>query len=274
LEACNAIAHHQSYQINFGEWDLSIPPDEPGAAHQRNEHLLKVFSGGITKNLDVDRLGEFAVNILAQATKNDLGWEDFELFRDGQLSDPFIDHISSVVSRSRLRKIKMHTKKDEGRVRILKSIQWKHLHELAISITPQTFETSAMRELVEGVKKMSQKVEMERILFWNDAGLPLAMPEGDLLRDFLSSTSIRHLRLQVAIPYGQVLSLFGSIDFSRLETLVLWTKGFDSFKVSAILDGLRNATKLKRLHLVFADISCEHKERMAARGVTFSNWFS
>ena len=42
-------------------------------------------------------------------------------------------------------------------MRILESIQWKHLHELEVRLKPGTLETNVVKTLAAGVEKASDK---------------------------------------------------------------------------------------------------------------------
>lgn len=98
----------------------------------------------------------------------------------------------------------------------------------------------------------------------------MTLPEGPL-QSFVASVSIEDLTLDADMTLEQILSLLSSIDVSRLKVLKLWTLSFDSAMADAILDGVRHATKLERLHLVKADITQDQKERMKAKGVYLFN---
>jgi len=79
-------------------------------------------------------------------------------------------------------------REDEGRVRILESIQWKHPRELTISLKPGTVKTTAMRTLVDGVKSMSGKVDLEDFWFLSESGNepPLSIyPKGTYCKSLL-----------------------------------------------------------------------------------------
>ena len=211
---------------------------------------------------------------LAKTKNNGFVFQNLWLTRGGQLGDSFVNNISSVVSRSELSEIVIQMRQDEGRVRILESIQWKHLRVLEICLKPGTFETSVMRALVDGVKKMSEKIELEKFLFWSesDDDHGLTPPQEDLLQAFVASPSIEDLRLKLDVTLEQMLSLFVSADFSRLKQLQLWTNRFDSVKVDAILDGLQHATKLNTLGVSGVVITEEQKSRMKAKGVVLQQW--
>jgi len=274
LEAYNAIAEHRTYPLDFKDWDLCIPPPPPKESNQAMtteqfvEHLLKVYWIWNSSKLDVGKLDELAVGAIAKATTNASAIKALHLERDTRLGDSFINHISNVVSQYELNRITIYTREDEGRVRILESIQWKHLRTLHILLKPGTFETGVMRALVDGVKKESEKVELEEFRFWCDSyGIPVAFPQGDLLQAFLASTSAERLLLEVEMTLEHIMSLLRSIDFSRLRFLRLWMKGFDSAQVDAILDGLQHATELKELCPRYACITDDQKSRMREKGI-------
>jgi hypothetical protein len=278
MDAYKAIADHRTYPINFKEWNLCIPPplresNQSMAAQQSMEQLLKVYCESTSPKLH-NELDESTVDTIAKATTNGLAFKELELFRSGQLGEPFINNLSSIVSRSELDKITFYPQEDPKRVRILESIQWKHLRSLHIWLNPGTFETRVMRALV-GVTKMSEKVELDMFQFWSQTwDAPLTLTEGDLLRTFVASTSIKELLLFVDMTLEQILSLCRSTDVSRLERLQLWTEGFDSVKVDAILGGLQHATSLKKLILHGANITDEQERQMKAKGVFLADdWY-
>ncbi|KAF9344925.1 hypothetical protein BGX34_005205 [Mortierella sp. NVP85] len=231
-----------------------------------------IYCENTSQKLDVDKLDEYAVDALAEATNRGSEFKQLELTRTDQLGDPFISNISRIVSRSELGYILVHTGEDEGRIRILESIQWKHIRKLDIYLEPGTFETNVMRTLVEGVTRMTGRAGLEGFWFYSETETLLVVPQGDLLQTFIASTSLRFLALNVDMTLEQVLVLLRSADVSRLEYLALWTKGFDSAKVDSILDGLRHATKLKTVRLLRTSITIGQKNRMKAVGVTLSEW--
>jgi hypothetical protein len=281
LGAYNAIAQHRTYPLALKDWDFCIPPPPPKESNQAMtteqyvKRLLDLYMYWKRHNpkLDVDDLDELTADAIAKATTNGLAFTKLFLEREGQLGDSFVNNISSVVSRSELSRIEIRTKEDEGRVRILESIQWQYLRELRVFLKPGTFETSVMRALVNGVEKMSEKVELDWFQFDSETrDTPLTMTEGDLLQTFVASTSIKTLFLLVDMTLEQMLSLFVSADFSRLKHLYLWTNRFDSVKVDDILDGLQHATKLNRLAFYGTVITDQQRSRMNAKGVELVQW--
>jgi hypothetical protein len=240
------------------------------AAHQHMEHvhMLTVYDERSVHELDFNGLDDLAVDAIAKATTNGSTFTKLRLGRDDQLGDSFINNLCSIVSKSELHTIGIRMREDPGRVRILESIQWKHLRYLRIILKPGTFETSVMRALVDGVTKMSEKVELVGFGFGGETSdTPLTLPEGDLLQTFVASTSIENLVLFVDMTLEQMLSLLKLTDVSRMHYLQLYTGGFDSAKVDAILDGLQRAKKLRELRLHGANVTYEQQSRMRARGV-------
>ena len=275
VELLNAIAEHQAYPITFKDLNFSIPPP-PSESSQSvidDQYLVELMRVYIREarnmELDVDEHKDQVVDILDKAIDNNSAFRKIHLDRKGLLGDSFINNISSIVSKSELDYIRIYTKEDSGRVRILESIQWKHLRRLDIILKPGTFETSVMRTLVDGVTKMSEKVELDQFLFGGETWDPLTLPEGDLLRTFVASTSFKELYLLVDMTPEQTLSLLRSADVSRLRDLILWAESFDSVQVDAILDELQHATNLRYLLLVGASATNEQKRRMKAKGVSF-----
>ncbi|KAF9347853.1 hypothetical protein BGX34_002844 [Mortierella sp. NVP85] len=274
VQAYNAIAEHQVCPIIFKEWDLRISPlprepNRPIDAYQCKQHLFQDhWESASEVMLDGDTLESSALDAL---TKMTLGFQRLCLEQEGLLGKKFIENLSSIVSRSELSEIDLWMTEDKGRVRILESVQWKHLRELEIYLEPGTFETSVMRALVDGVTKMSEKIELEKFLFWTATFGLLTLPEGDILQSFVASTSIERIELGVIMTLEQIFSLLRSVDVSRLHHLEFWAGGFDSVEVDAILDGLQHATKLRELHLIQATLTEEQKNRMEAKGVSLSD---
>jgi hypothetical protein len=273
LQACNVIKGRRTYTFDFKDWSLRIPPppkesNQAMDIQQCKEDLLRIYWENGNEVLDVDYLNESITGIFAQATTNGMGYKELYLRRDGQLGNSFVNSISTIAALSELNFIDIYMKEEEERVRILESIQLEHVRTLLIRLKAGTFEPSVMRALVDGMKKVSGKVEMDRFWLVTETDALLSLPKGDLLRDFVASTLIKkQLVLDVDMSLEQMLSLFRSADFSRLEYLRLWTKGFDSAKVETILDGLQHATNLTYLNLLQADITVGQKERMGAKGV-------
>ncbi|KAK3817585.1 MAG: hypothetical protein J3Q66DRAFT_440327 [Benniella sp.] len=281
LDAYNAITEHRTYPIIFKDLNLAIPPppmesNQSIAIQQYMEQLLKFYCENGSWTLDADYQDEMAMDTLAKAiaTTNGSGFKKLGLWRYDQLGDSFVSNICSIIDRSELNEITIYMKKDPGRVRIFESIQWKHLRRLDIRMKPGTFETSVMRILVDGVTKMSEKVELDEFLFGGETeDSSLTLPEGNLLRAFVVSVSLKKLVLHIDVTLEQILSLLKSTDFYRLDDLTLWAEGFNSAKVDAIIDGVGHATKLRALRLWRANITEEQKSRMRSKGITLKNYY-
>lgn len=103
--------------------------------------------------------------------------------------------------------------------------------------------------------------------------LPLSTSQVGLLEAFLASTSLEVLVLEVIMTLEQILSLFKSADFSRLNRLRLWAKGFTTAQVDTIITGLQHTRNLEILELGYTPITTDQVERMKMRGVILSsNW--
>jgi len=172
LGAYNAIAGHRTYPLALKDWDFCIPPPPPKESNQAMtteqyvKRLLDFCWKCINSTLDVDyKMDELTADSIAKATTNGSGFTELVLSREDQLGDSFVNNISSVVGRSELNAIEIHMKGDEGRVRILESIQWQHLRVLEINLKPGTFETSVMRALVNGVEKCRKRSFWKSLFF-------------------------------------------------------------------------------------------------------------
>ena len=110
-----------------------------------------------------------------------MGLTQLSLEQRGHLSDLLIIHLSSIVAQSELTNIVLWMGDTDVRVRILETIQWPHLRYLEIYPTPRDLgDERVMRALVDGVQKMSDKVELDLFIFWSDMDAPLALPKVDV----------------------------------------------------------------------------------------------
>jgi hypothetical protein len=272
----NAISEYQTYPITIRGLDFCIPPpsresNKAMTGHRYLDDLTKAyFQRSRVLTLDGSDQDEQVVGVLAKAVDYGTGLDLLVLERVGELCDPLINNISRIIQ-SELRFLSVYMRKDEGRVRVLQSIQWEHLRELRIWLTPGTFETSVMRALVDGVQNASGNVELVTFCFRSETNAPLTLPQEQLLQTFIASMSLKRLALAVDMTLEQMLSLFRSMDVSKLQTLDLWVKGFDSVKVDFILDGLQHASSLIALALHHANLTQEQKRHMLAKGVLLYN---
>jgi hypothetical protein len=171
-----------------------------------------------------------------------------------------------------LRKLEINLENDEERVRILESIQWTHIRELEIIMKQRGFETRVMKALIDGAKEVSGRVELEGFYFHikKDSNGSLAMPEGELLQAFLSSTPLKKLLLEADFTLEQTLSMLKSTDFSRMQRLDLCTQGFSSAELDSVLECLQHARELRVIELWQANITAEQKNLMMGKGITLS----
>jgi hypothetical protein len=270
----NAIAEHQTYPIIFKAQSLCVPPPkrdpgQPMAAHDYMVHLFKIHGKLELGEIELD---EPTLNTLAKATQNGLQLKVLELTTTNQLSDSFIKDIASIAAQSKLRKLQVWTREDKRRLSILESIQWKHLRGLEIRMKRESFETRVMKALADGAKEVSGRIELDEFSFHSedDSHGSLAMPEDGPLEAFLSSTSLKKLLLGVDMTLEQTLSLLKSVDLSRMEDLNLWTQGFGSAEVDAVLECLENATELSFIGLRHAKFTETQKWRVMKKGIKLS----
>ncbi|KAF9364113.1 hypothetical protein BGX34_002480 [Mortierella sp. NVP85] len=283
LEIYNAIAEHHICPVFFPSQSLCIfPPTNkspPIATHLKDKaDFLKVLGGRIdTVVLTEHELDDTTVAGFAKATEDGSRLKELTLQKIGRnLSEQCITDLASIVSRSELRKIEIYLENDEGRVRILESIQWEHIRELKFRMEQRGFETQVMKALVNGAKEVSGRIELEVFHFHseNDKDVSLAIPEDGFLEAFLSLTSLKKLLLVVEMTFEQILSLLKSVDFSRIEILNLWARDFDSAEVDAVLECLQDATELSFVRLWHANITDEQREWMTARGIQLSRFWT
>jgi hypothetical protein len=144
---------------------------------------------------------------------------------------------------------------------------------LEILVNREGMETLVMRALIDGAKKLPGRPQLEAFKFYglNLRQASLMMPEKAPLPAFLSSTSIKQLRLKMGMTPEQMLSLLTVVDFSRTQELCLWPEAFDAVDVDALLNGLEHATELRYIGLKSTRITDEQKERMKARGIRLTD---
>jgi hypothetical protein len=280
LNICHAAGKNWTYPINFKDWGLTIQPpprgsDESMAVQHCMDHLLDAYYKNGAQRLDASSLDEISLDAFAKATMNGSAFKTLTFGLLCQPSDSAVHNISAIVGRSELSSIDIWMKQDFGRVRILESIQWKHLRCLDIHLDPGTFETRVMRALVDVVTKMSEKVFLDRFRFGsgNWPYTPLTLVEGHhLLQTFVVALRPpEELTLHVDMTLEQILLLLKSTDISRLDILVLWAKDFDSVKVDAILEGVGHCKHMRVLHLMHANITDEQIRRMKSKGTALTS---
>jgi len=276
LRVYNAIAEYQTYPVTFPDRPLRILQPMDTSAQSTDDikdmaDLLKVLGGRIEiVELSGNVLDDSTVAGFAKAVEDGSRLKELILERACRnLRERCIRDIASIVTRSHLRKLDIHLECDEGRVHILESIQWEHLRDLAIRMTTGIQEKRVMRALVNGAKKMSGRIELDEFSIHSedDRNDFSSISQYGLLSEFLSSTSLRKLWLEAHMSEEQVFSILTSGDLSRMQGLRLLTQGFDSAGVNAILDCIEHATELQHIHLRYATVTDEQKERMKAKGI-------
>jgi hypothetical protein len=72
---------------------------------------------------------------------------------NSRLSDTYIRNVANLVSLTWLYRLSIYMEQDEGRIHILKSINWNALHQLSIGLEGGRLMTMVMITLLDGVKK-------------------------------------------------------------------------------------------------------------------------
>ncbi|KAF9930447.1 hypothetical protein BGZ65_005358 [Modicella reniformis] len=269
-ELYSAVVGYQTYPIDFfdnGKNILRIPLPPRGSISVQNlEQLFKVHGGLVeTFSCKEDGMQSSILDALAEATQSgsrlkELNTNCFERKK----GDNYVKSLASIVSRSELRRLSLDSLSDAECARIVESIQWEHLRSLEIDLDDIS-QRSMVEALVNGVGRMS----LEHFTFGSQNS-STSTTEEELLRSFVSSTSLKHLNLLVTMTFDQILSVIKSADVSRLQRIELSTKDFDSTQVQAILDVIQHATELQNIVLHEVTPTEEQKEQMKAKGIELS----
>ncbi|KAG0237895.1 hypothetical protein B0O80DRAFT_519814 [Mortierella sp. GBAus27b] len=302
LRLYTAIAEHQTYPITFSSWWVRIPsstepnqqrfdraflggpdhaqlcippltePNQQLLPHQYLAHLLSVEGLEINELFLEGRTDEEAiVDAYAKVERRSTGLT--KLIMRGVLEgqeDQFIQDVARIVSLSELRTLVIDMgKKEEGRARILDSIQWKHIRDLEIEMDKESVGIHAMRALVEGRSKEKGSVELSRFGFQSDSSeVETVLDEKTaLLRSFVASTSIKSLRLGIHVAPSDMESVLNAMDVSRLESIVLRTIGYSADEVDGVLDCLARARNLRHAYLS-GSLTQEQHARMQEKGIS------
>jgi len=279
LRFYNAIAKCQTYTVSFpGRLLRILPPTDTSsqstADFKGTPDLLKVIGERIEAViLSKDELDDSIIARFAKATENGSKLKELTLEATKQnLSTKCIESLASIVARSELRQFDIHLGSEVARIRILESIQWKYIRRLDVMMTVGVQETLAMKALADSAKA-SRKIELEEFSLLPEFGSydQLSMPRNGLLSEFVASTLLRKLTLEVLMTDEEVLSLIRSADFSRLQELRLVTKEFKSTSMDAMLDSVQNLAKLRFIGIIGATVTDEQKRRMKTKGITLKN---
>ncbi|KAF9980299.1 hypothetical protein BGZ65_005269 [Modicella reniformis] len=270
-----AIAEQQTCPINFLEPSLRILP--PTSESRQSKvvlhdlaHLFRVHGGQIETCRVDSEVDCSAVEALAEATGNGSSLKGLDLAgANRNPSDIYIKSLASIVARPQLHYLRVGLEEEKVHVRILRSIQWKHIRRLNVTLgQAEHQEVLVMKILVDGVNALERAGLEEFTLHFN----PTISAAGEKpLRSFVSSISLKQLFLYGLMTLGQALALIESIDVSRLQLLSLEVEGFNSAKVQAVLDALQHASELQTLYLPSAMPTTEQKEQMKARMIAFQN---
>ncbi|KAF9946822.1 hypothetical protein BGZ72_011102 [Mortierella alpina] len=245
--------------------DLSLQISESLAPFAFKPVLRPLFKvhGARLETLDLSQIAvdDLAVEALAEATQNGSSLKEL-YFMDHQQSDKHIKDIASIVARSELRVLRIGLVKEKIRVRILESIQWKYIRVLWIKGGMADQEV-AMKALVRGIEKMSERIELEYLRF---GGYDVSITQLELLRRIVSLLSLKRLDLWVSLTCKQACALYEAVDFSRMQYILLEARDWNSSEVQMILDVLQHATQLRTI-VLDAGITDGQKEQMHAKGI-------
>ncbi|KAF9987940.1 hypothetical protein BGZ65_001035 [Modicella reniformis] len=272
----SAITEYQTYPIDFDEPSLRIlppttKPQQSTGALQDLAHLFRVHGGQVEKfRVSDNGPGDSAMEAFARAVENGSSLKELTIHGVHQeLGDECIKNLASIVARSELRKLEVVVQAERRPVRILESIQWKHIRDLSIYTGHNVQMMPVMKALVDGMERVSGIIELE--CFMLNSNGTLSSTEAELLRGVVTSTSLNHLQLYVSMTLEQVLSVIGSANVSRLQHLSLETRGFASAKAQTILDALQHATELRTLRLRDANITKEQQRQMKVKHLVLLN---
>ncbi|KAF8929995.1 hypothetical protein EDD21DRAFT_364254 [Dissophora ornata] len=189
------IVEHQTFAITFKDLSLRIlPPDRESGprkvALQDLTHLIKVY-GAQFGTLDLTKIGprNLAVRALAEATRSGSRLKELTLEGVGRaLGDICIKDLASIVARSGLCKFRVALETEDARLRIVESIQWKHIRELEVILEHGD---QAMKELLDDMK-ISERVNLEhvnyKVSYTSDTSYAI---------DTSDDTNIKNLRIAV-----------------------------------------------------------------------------
>ncbi|KAG0231637.1 hypothetical protein B0O80DRAFT_484960 [Mortierella sp. GBAus27b] len=257
----SAIAKYQKYPITFDNLLCIEPPsiDLKRIAYKDDPEDTAVTTATTTtciadmlfvygeriEILESGKIGPDNADFVLKSSANGSGLKRLKVSdTNKELRETCIRNLSSIASRSELDKVDIHLGDEEGRVQILKSVQWKNVRKLCISIKEERVGTCAMRALVNEVGNMSQ---LEVFAFKSSAGQTSA-ELAELLRVFVASTSLKELSLCVRMSFDQTMALIASANLSKLQGLKLFGQyGFNSIQMDKVLAGLQKASNTREI---------------------------
>ncbi|KAF9925418.1 hypothetical protein BGZ65_007768 [Modicella reniformis] len=193
----SSVVGYQTYPIDFSHNLRILPPprDSPLSkiSLQNVEQLFKVHGGRIETFRFEGRSGSSVLDALAEATQSGSRLKELGIFdikqKDG---NNCIKKFASIVSRSELRRLDLRSLNDGECACIVESIQWEHLRDLDIELDDIS-QLSTMKALVDGVGRMSERVELEHFKL-TSKNSTTSTTEEELWRSFVSSTSLKYLK--------------------------------------------------------------------------------
>ncbi|KAF9962367.1 hypothetical protein BGZ65_009247 [Modicella reniformis] len=167
----SSVVGYQTYPIDFYDEYMTpilriLPPpiDSPQSkiSLQNLDQLFEIHGGRIeTFYFEREPRGS-VLDALAEATQSGSRLKELNTrFFQRKEGDDCIENLVSIVSRSELRKLDLASLNDAEYARIVESIQWKHLRELYIELDDIS-QWSTIKALVDGVRRTSERVELER----------------------------------------------------------------------------------------------------------------
>ncbi|KAG0237904.1 hypothetical protein BGX31_003401 [Mortierella sp. GBA43] len=270
----NAIAKHHTFLIDIRRLGLRILPPKADTAQrtlQGLDHLFRIHG----KHIETFKLDGEPSDSVVEAFAEVIGTGGGSNLKEltlGQVSRRLnagcIKNLARIVASSPLLELTVYIGEDDARVRILESIQWKHLRKLKITLLQELDWMKVMRALVDGIAKAGGGTKLEEFALVCPTHGALSSSMKVLIEFMVSSTPLRRLHLSKALELEQVLRLTATGAFSRMQHLTLWTQNFGSMDVEIVMDVLQHAPDLQTLFLGDADCTMELKTLMKTRGIT------
>ncbi|KAF9345416.1 hypothetical protein BGX34_004786 [Mortierella sp. NVP85] len=278
LDELEAVLEYQTYPITFKipEFRLLPPTSEspqPTITIRDIVDMLKALGGRIEQvELNNKGLQAPALAAFANATEDGSRLKELTLCNaDRHLGEQSIKDLSSVVARSELRKLDINLEGEEERVNILESIQWRNICDLTITMDERSHGMKPLKIVVDEIEKLLGGTQMDRfVLRYSNSRPNLPSAQEQLLRSFVASTSLKHLRLDVPMSLQQVLSIIGSANLSQIQSINLQANDFNTDDVKLVLNSLGHATELRAIVLGGASIG-DQIELMAEKGIALRN---
>ncbi|KAI8358916.1 hypothetical protein B0O80DRAFT_526665 [Mortierella sp. GBAus27b] len=276
-----SVAEYLTCPMTFTGRSLCVPPPSTRlhrrlAAHQYLDHLLDHLVNVNDTNVDYIELhgSEYEEGVLEAFTKQERDRRDLKtinllhVYASRGLGSQLIKNVATVVSKSELHSLSIDLRKEEERMQILESIQWKHLRSLKIHMDRESTGTRGMKLVVEGRDKEQGQVELDYFEFYSYPFVTVSSEWAALFKSFVASTSIKELVLFVTMTPSDMESVLNSMDVTRLEGIGLTPKGYSSSEVDRFLDCLTNAHNLREVKLSWHTPTPEQIQRMQQRGVS------